>query len=90
VYSHHGWSHWFERERVITIAGGEVVRNREVDTRAMLERQLRRDPQLGQVLSRGEGRGLGPMIWFDDRDEDWTVDWWPSDYGRERRSSPEP
>src|SRR3954469_16405067 len=42
VYSHHGWSHWFERERVIRFKAGEIVRDRQVNTRAILDRWLRR------------------------------------------------
>jgi len=82
VYSHHGWSHWFERERVIHFAAGEVMRDREVDTRAILEWWLRRHPGAEGRLSPGNPDPLGPLIWFDDEEEDWSVDWWPPDYVR--------
>lgn len=87
VYSHHGWSHWFERERVITFSGGVVTRDREVNTQAILERQLKRDPAMGALLSGAdnpEDRAIpGPLVWFDDdEEEDWTLDWWPKDYPR--------
>jgi hypothetical protein len=81
IYSHHGWSHWFERERVIRFAAGEVVRDREVDTRAILEWWLRRNPEASDALSGHDP--LGPLMWFDnDDDEDWSKDWWPPDYAR--------
>jgi hypothetical protein len=86
VYSHHGWSHWFERERVIAFAAGKVRREREVDTRAMLERWLRRNPQVRDHLDGTAGQGEpGPLIWFDDSEEDWEADWWPHDYARKLR-----
>ena len=28
IYSDHGWSRWFERERVIRFKAGEVIRDR--------------------------------------------------------------
>lgn len=83
VYSHHGWSHWFERERVITFAGGKVLRDREVDTAAMLERQLNRNPEMRDRLAGYDPERLGrpgPLIWFDNDGEDGTLDWWPRDY----------
>ena len=82
VYSHHGWSHWFERERVIRFSGGAVTRDREVDTKAILERQLKRYPEMRARLDGTDTREPGPLVWFDDDDEDWdwTVDWWPPDY----------
>jgi hypothetical protein len=82
VYSHHGWSHWFERERVIAFKHGVVTRDREVDTRAMLERRLARDPDMRSFLDGTEVREPGPLVWFDDSDEDWDADWWPPDYVR--------
>ena len=83
VYSHQGWSHWFERERVITFAAGKVKRDREVDTQAMLERYLRRNPEVRGVLDgTANRRPAGPLIWFDDKYKDWTADWWPRDYVR--------
>jgi hypothetical protein len=80
IYSHHGWSHWFERERVIQLRAGEIVRDREVDTRAILERWLRQYPEASYVLS--SSNPLAPLIWFEDEPEDWTIDWWPPDHVR--------
>lgn len=86
IYSHHGWSHWFERERVLHVRGGEVVRDREVDTRAMLERWLRRHPEESDRLDGSRVSPLGPMTWFDNDEEDWTADWWPPGYMQLPRS----
>lgn len=81
VYSHHGWSSCFERERVIAFVSGEVKRDREVDTRAMLERLLQRNPERRGVLDGTADLGLsGPMIWFDHDEEDREANWWPPDY----------
>ena len=83
VYSHHGWSHWFERERVITFFGGKVLRDREVDTGAILERQMSRNPAMRDRLAGHDREHLerpGPLIWFDNDAEDWALDWWPRDY----------
>lgn len=84
VYSHQGWSHWFERERIITFKGGVVTRDREVDTKAILERQLKRDQEMRALLDgtdTPEDHGMpGPLVWFDNSDDDWTADWWPPDY----------
>ena len=44
IYSHHGWSSWFERERLMTFKQGVLARDREVDTRRILEWWLRRNP----------------------------------------------
>jgi hypothetical protein len=87
IYSHHGWSHWFERERVIAFVRGEVKRDREVDTRAMLERWLRRNPHMRDRLDgTAEPGDFGPLIWFDrDDEEDRRADWWPRDYTRASR-----
>jgi hypothetical protein len=83
VYSHHGWSHWFERERAMSFRAGELVRDREVDTRAILEWWLRRNPEEVARLSGADSDGFGPLTWFDDSDdEDWEADWWPPDYAR--------
>jgi hypothetical protein len=79
IYSHHGWSSWFERERVIHFKAGEIVRDREVDTRAILEWWLRRNPQEADRLDPSNPNPLGPLTWFDDDDDD---DWWPPDYVR--------
>jgi len=83
VYSHHGWSHWFERERVIRVAAGEIVRDREVDTRAILEWWLQRHPEVYAQLDSSDPDPLRPLAWFDDdEDDDWAADWWPPDYVR--------
>jgi len=58
------------------------VRDRTVDTRAILERWLRRNPQAADRLSNPDP--LGPLMWFDDGDEDWEAEWWPPDYVRSR------
>ncbi|HZT19813.1 MAG TPA: hypothetical protein VFA23_10445 [Dongiaceae bacterium] len=84
VYSHHGWSSWFERERVIRFVAGDVVRDREVDTRAILERWLRRHPEAADRLAPSNPDPLGPLTWFDEDDGDWEADWWPPDYIRRR------
>lgn len=89
VYSHHGWSSWFERERVVTIAGGKVRRDREVDTKAMLERCLQRNPDMRDVLDGTAQLSPGPLVWFDKReeeeeeDEDWR---WPPGYPKRKPS----
>lgn len=86
VYSHQGWSHWHERERVMQFRNGEIVRDREVNTHAMLEWWLKRNLETRDWLTPGwvehhEGRP-GPLTWFEDDDEDWTIDWWPRDFKR--------
>lgn len=87
VYSHHGWSSWYERERVIHFREGNVVRDREVDTGAILGRHLRNRPGLADMWGLEERDPLGPMVWFDEDDaEDWVADWWPPDYVRPDRS----
>ncbi|TAL80726.1 MAG: hypothetical protein EPN75_06485 [Beijerinckiaceae bacterium] len=81
VYSHQGWSHWFERERVIRFRSGKVERDREVDTRAILERYLRRNPRAAARLDGSDTHPLGSLTWFDDNDDDdWAADWWPPNF----------
>lgn len=82
IYSHQGWSHWFERERVMTFVGGKVVRDREVDTQRMLERWLKRNPHVETHLDGSNTIRLGPMTGFDTDDDDWTIDWWPEDFAQ--------
>jgi hypothetical protein len=84
VYSHHGWSSWYERERVVTCRGGKVIRDRNVDTQRMLTWVLRRYPEmLGHLdADRQQSAGPGPLMWFDDSDDDWLSDWWPAGYDR--------
>lgn len=72
-----GWSSWFTRERVITCRQGRVVRDREVDTLAMLEWALRRDAVLKQNLDPEDTPG-GPRAWITEDDyEHLHGDWWP-------------
>lgn len=88
IYSHHGWSSWFERERVMTFRQGNLVRDREVDTRRILEWWLRRYPEARDGLDPDNADPLGPLTWFEpeaDDDEDWAADWWPADYVRADR-----
>ncbi|MGO4837619.1 hypothetical protein AB4144_35790, partial [Rhizobiaceae sp. 2RAB30] len=86
VYSHHGWSSWYERERVIHFREGNVARDREVDTQAILERRLRNQPRLAEMLDPEQQGPFGRLTWFDeDDDEDWMADWWPPDYVRPDR-----
>jgi hypothetical protein len=81
VYSHQGWSHWFERERVMRFRAGELVRDREVDTRAILEWWLLRHPEELLRIAGPRDAPLRPLIWFDtDDDEDEEADWWPPDF----------
>ncbi|MBN9218407.1 MAG: hypothetical protein J0I79_10670 [Mesorhizobium sp.] len=79
VYSHQGWSHWFERERIIHFRSGEITRDREVNTHAMLERWLRQYEPASDRFAPSRSNSLGPLIWFDDA-EDSTTDWWPPGY----------
>jgi hypothetical protein len=77
VQGFHGWSSWFSRERVITCQQGRVVRDREVDTLAMLEWALRRREGLRQSLDPEDTPG-GPLAWITDDDyEHLRGDWWP-------------
>ncbi|MEZ5776493.1 MAG: hypothetical protein R3D33_17835 [Hyphomicrobiaceae bacterium] len=74
VYSHHGWSHWHERERVMTFKGGVLVRDREVDTKAMLNWWLKRYPDMRQRLEPDDepagAMSLAPLAWFETGEED--------------------
>lgn len=82
IYSHHGYSHWFERERVIAIKQGRVVRDREVDTKAMLEWYLKRHPEMIGWLEGEDSSMPRPLVWFDTGDDDDWEDWWPRDFGK--------
>lgn len=82
IYSHHGWSSWFERERVMAFKQGHLIRDREVDTRRILEWWLRRHPEARDRLDPHNEDPLGPLAWFSADDEDWEADWWPADYVR--------
>jgi hypothetical protein len=91
VYSHHGWSSWFERERVIQFRGGKIVRDREVDTRRILEWFLKRNPEMSDILSgETDQMNVAPLVWFDETDADPHADeWWPPDYPRPIRITTE-
>ena len=67
VQGFHGWSSWFTRERVITCRQGKVVRDREVDTLAILEWALRRRAGLKEHLDPEDTPG-GPLAWITDDD----------------------
>ena len=80
VQGFHGWSSWFTRERVIACRQGRVVRDREVDTLAMLEWALRRRESLKQSLDPEDTPG-GPLAWITDDDyEHLRGDWWPPEW----------
>lgn len=75
-----GWSSWFTRERLITCRQGRVVRDREVDTLAMLEWALRRREGLKRALDPEDTAG-GPLAWITDHDYDHLRgDWWPPEW----------
>ena len=81
VQGFHGWSSWFTRERVITCRQGRIVRDREVDTLAMLEWALRRREGLKQSLD-PDGHARRPL-WRGITDDDYEHlrgDWWPPEY----------
>lgn len=74
----HGWSSWFTRERVITCRQGRVVRDREVDTLAMLERALRRNASLRHEIEPEDRPGSDPRSWITADDyAHLEGDWWP-------------
>ena len=79
IYGHLGWSHWFERQRIVHVKSGAVVRDRDVDTRAMLERWLRRHPEDARRLLPDNREPLGPLCWFDTES---GAERWPPDYVR--------
>ncbi|HEY7300916.1 MAG TPA: hypothetical protein VH684_23740 [Xanthobacteraceae bacterium] len=84
VRGFHGWSSWFTRERVITCRQGRVVRDREVDTLAMLEWALRRREGLKHSLDPEDTPG-GPLTWITDDDyEHLRGDWWPPEWKVQR------
>lgn len=57
--SHDDWSSWFARERVMTLRGGYLVRDREVDTQRMRHRKAAQR-QLPTVC-RTRARALVPL-----------------------------
>jgi len=80
VQGFHGWSSWFTRERVIFCRQGRVVRDRDVDTLAILEWALRRREGLKQSLDPEDTPG-GPLAWITDDDYDHLRgDWWPPEW----------
>ena len=44
-YRHAGWSNWFERLRILNCVAGRVVRDRIVNTEAILNWRLKRHPE---------------------------------------------
>jgi len=73
VRGFHGWSSWYTRERVISCRQGRVVRDREVDTLAILEWAMRRRPYLKENLDPEDTPG-GPLAWITDDDYDHLPD----------------
>ena len=80
VQGFQGWSSWYTQERVITCRQGRVVRDREVNTLAILEWALRRRNGLKESLDPEDTPG-GPLAWITDDDYDHlSGDWWPPGY----------
>ncbi len=90
VYSHQGWSSWYERLRVVRIVKGKVVRDRVVDTAGILQWYARRNPNAAWLLGEETEESAemspnalpSPLFWPDNSDDDWAADWWPPDYPR--------
>jgi hypothetical protein len=87
IYSHHGWSSWFETERVLTVVAGEVTRDRVVNTGAMLTRRLKNDDRLREILyptREAAPDGLpAPLFWLNTNADSGAAadkDWWPPDF----------
>lgn len=77
-----GWSSWFTKERVITCRQGRVVRDRDVDTLAILEWAMRRNESLKLRLDPEDTPG-GPLAWISEDDGDFEHlqgDWWPPEW----------
>lgn len=82
VYSHFGWSSWYERRRMIHVRQGQIFRDREVDTQAILEWFVRRGacPALEEEA---RSSPLAPLVWRVEEDEEVSLDdWWPPGYER--------
>lgn len=85
IQGFHGWSSWFTRERVITCRQGKVVRDREVDTLAILEWALRRKEGLKMNLDPDDTPG-GPLAWITEDDYSHLHgDWWPPQWSKDGR-----
>ena len=85
VTTHHGWLSWHTRERVITCRQGRVVRDREVDTLAMLRRALRRGSLPPDLADASED----PLSWITDDDyEPLRGDWWPPGWAGAGHANP--
>jgi hypothetical protein len=80
VYSHHGFSSWYERQRVLSCKAGRVIRDREVDTGAMLRWAVQRSPERWSwLIDDKPGDLLGPLAWLepDPCDEELDDEWPP-------------
>jgi hypothetical protein len=85
IYSHRGWSSWYERERVMTFRKGILVRDREVDTRRILAWWLKRNPETAELLDGRANAPFAPLFWYDTSEqgeEEDDDDWWPLGYPR--------
>ena len=80
IYAHMGYQSWFEKERVITCKSGRIIRDRIVDTKAILEWHFKRHPEQANWIRADDAeRGRpGPLVWFDNTEDD-DSDWWPPD-----------
>lgn len=65
VYSHHGWSSWYERQRTISVVKGKILRDRVVNTQAILERAMRRRAYLQDFIEGKIDQPVKPLIAFD-------------------------
>lgn len=77
-----GWCDQYEGLRVVTMHAGVTVRDRLVDTRAILLRRLRRE--MRQVTELGRGSGPDALHVQQQleriahpREPAWIEDWWP-------------
>ena len=80
IYAHMGYQSWFEKVRVITCKSGRIIRDRIVDTKAILEWHFNRHPEHADWIRADDAeRGQpGPLVWFDNSEDD-DSDWWPPD-----------
>lgn len=83
VYRRHYWSPWLERERVISVVNGAVVRDREVDIAAMYERCLQRNPQHRAPPRDDERAANTADMWIEYAAGPVLDDWWPPDCDRQ-------
>lgn len=87
----HGWSHWFQRMRIMQFKGGVLRRDRVVDTHAIIEWWFRRHPEArGSFGSNDDAGGPpGTIAWFNaSEDEDWGADEWPPDFPTGTEAAP--